>query len=62
MKNGVREGPGRPAGWRKPEGVREQHQIRAYPEEWALIQKFCRLVKHGKKDDCEKFLTQFNDE
>ena len=39
---------GRPKGTIKPEGVRSQHQLRAYDEEWDLIRRFARLVKHGK--------------
>ena len=53
---GVRNG-GKQKGWRKPEGVRGQHQLRAYPDEWLLIQKFARLVKHGDKENCIKFLN-----
>lgn len=44
---------GRP---KKEEGVRKQHQLRAYDDEWLLIQAFAKLVKHGKKDKCAEFL------
>lgn len=47
---------GRPKGTTKPEGVRPQHQIRAYDEEWDLIRRFARLVKHGKMEDCKRAL------
>ena len=57
MKGGTKAGAGRPVGWRKPEGVRQQHQIRAYPDEWELIQKFCRIVKHGDKQKCIELLN-----
>ena len=56
---GQREGAGRPKGWRKPEGTREQHQIRAYADEWTLIQAFARMVKHGRRDECEKFIQKY---
>lgn len=41
---GVRYG-GKPKGWRKPEGVRPQHQVRAYDDEWAVIKDFMKLVR-----------------
>ena len=47
---------GRPVGWRKVEGTREQKQMRAYPDEWELIQRFAKLVKYGDKVACKKFL------
>ena len=49
---------GRPAGWRKSEGTRAQKQMRAYPDEWELIQRFARLVKYGDKQACQLFLEQ----
>ena len=49
---------GRPLGWRKPEGVRTQKQMRAYPEEWELIQRFAKLVKYGDKQACIQFLNE----
>ena len=56
MRGGRREGAGRPltAG-----EVRKQRQLRATDEEWKLIQKFSRLIKHGEKDFCIKFLEKF---
>ena len=47
---------GRPKGTTKPEGVRPQHQLRAYEGEWDLIRRFARLVKHGKMEDCRQAL------
>ena len=46
---------GRP---KKAEGVRKQHQLRAYDEEWAVIQAFARLVKHGKMKECSDFVKR----
>lgn len=43
---------GRPKGTIKPEGVRSQHQLRAYDDEWDLIRRFACLVKHGNADAC----------
>ena len=57
MKGGKREGAGRPVGWRKPEGVRKQRQLRAYDDEWELIQKFCHTLKHGDKQKCIDFIN-----
>lgn len=47
---------GRPKGTIKPEGVRSQHQLRAYDEEWELIRRFARLVKHGNAEACKQAL------
>ena len=49
---------GRPVGTTKPEGVRSQHQIRAYDDEWELIREFARLVKHVDKEKCKTVLAQ----
>ena len=53
---GAREGAGRP----KLEEIRKKFQMRAHPDEWELVKKFAKLVKHGNRDECEKFLSQFN--
>lgn len=42
---GARKGAGRPKGTKKAEGVRAQHQLRAYPAEWEMILDFARIVK-----------------
>lgn len=42
---GVRPGAGRPKGTTKLEGVRRQHQVRAYDDEWVIIKKFASIVK-----------------
>ena len=55
---GKREGAGRPKGSVKAEGVRPQHQLRAYPDEWDLIKRFSRLVKYGDKTQCREHLEQ----
>lgn len=57
-KKGEPRHGGKPLGWRKLEGVREQHQMRAYPEEWELIQRFAKIVKYGDKAACAKFLDE----
>ena len=49
---------GKPLGWRKPEGTREQHQVRAYPDEWDLVHRFAKLVKYGDKAACINFLNE----
>lgn len=46
---------GRP---KKEEGVRKQHQLRAYDDEWELIQAFAKRVKHGNKEACKAFIEQ----
>mgnify|MGYP006988905497 FL=1 len=57
-RGGVRPGAGRPKGSKKmtPSDARPQHQLRANPDEWKLIQAFARMVKHGQRDICEEFL------
>lgn len=57
-KKGQPRHGGMPLGWRKPEGTRQQKQMRAYPDEWVLIQRFARLVKYGDKLACQQFLEQ----
>ena len=57
-KKGKPRRGGMPKGWRKPEGVREQHQMRSYPDEWELIQRFAKIVKYGDKATCQKFLDE----
>ena len=47
---------GRKVGWRKPEGVRTQRQMKAYDDEWELIRQFAREVKHGDREKCVAFL------
>ncbi len=36
---------GRPKGTTNPDGVRKQHQVRAYEDEWLLIKEFTSMVK-----------------
>lgn len=45
MRGGKREGAGRPVGSVSEKGVRKQHQIRAFDEEWEIIRAFSRIVK-----------------
>lgn len=47
-------------GWRKPEGVRGQHQLRAYPEEWQIILRFARELKRGDKQKCIDFVKSLD--
>ncbi|WP_432643465.1 hypothetical protein [Acidaminococcus sp.] len=56
---GRRPGAGRPKGSTKDgSSVRPQHQLRAYDEEWDLIRRFARLVKHGNAQACKAALDQ----
>lgn len=50
---------GRQVGWRKEEGTRKQRQLRAYDDEWEMIQAFARLIKYGDKAAAQKFLAQY---
>ena len=47
---------GRQVGWRKPEGVRKQRQLRAYEDEWLMIHQFAKIIKYGDKAAAQKFL------
>lgn len=54
---GRRPGAGRPKGSVKDEhSQRPQHQLRAFEEEWELIRRFAKLVKHGDLEKCRKAL------
>ena len=56
---GRRSGAGRPKGSTKDgSSARPQHQLRAYDDEWDLIRRFARLVKHGKTEACKTALDQ----
>lgn len=54
-RGGKREGAGRP----KVEELRKQRQLRATDDEWALIRRFSRILKHKNPDACKKFLDEF---
>ena len=47
---------GRPFGWRKPEGVRKQRQMRAYDDEWQLVKEFVKLLREHGVDETRKIL------
>jgi len=55
MRGGKREGAGRPltAG-----EARKQRQMRATDDEWRIIQQFAKLIKHGDRVACEKFIAE----
>lgn len=49
---------GRPTGWRKEEGIRTIRTMKAYNDEWEIIRRFAKIVKHGDKNKCIKHLEQ----
>jgi len=49
---------GRPKGTFKPEGTRKQRQLRAYEDEWEILKRFDKLIKHGDKAACIKALEK----
>ena len=57
---GVRYG-GKPLGWRKPEGVRPQHQVRAYDDEWQLVKNFVKLMRKLGTVKTAEILKSFED-
>lgn len=56
MEKGNRNGL---LGYRKPEGVRKQRQLRAYDDEWEIIQAFEKIVKYGDKSAAKKFVDKY---
>jgi len=51
---------GMPLGYRKPGGTRKQRQLRAYDDEWDLIQRFAKIIKHGDRPAAEKLLADLH--
>lgn len=49
---------GRPVGWRKENGVRTLRTMKAYDDEWEIIRRFAKIVKHGDKNKSLKYLEQ----
>lgn len=58
-KKGQSRTGGKPLGWRKPEGTRQQHQVRAYPDEWLIIKDFADIVKKGDRTAAQNFVERF---
>lgn len=61
-RGGVRPGAGRPA--KQPEDVlqRRQRQLRAFDDEWIIINQFADLVKHWDKEKCKAALDKLMSE
>lgn len=57
-KGGPRPGAGRPE--KKPEEIlqRKQRQLRAFDDEWAIINQFASLVKHWDKEQCREAVVK----
>lgn len=57
---GKRPGQGRPKGSKNkaPLNPRPQHQLRAFDDEWAMILRFAKMLKHGQRAECELFLAR----
>lgn len=51
---GKREGAGRP----KQEVIRKQRTTRLYDDEWELMKAFERIIKHGDKEACKRFIEE----
>lgn len=59
---GVRPGAGRPKGSTKDESnQRPQHQLRAFDEEWDLIRRFAKQVKHGNYEACKQVVERLEE-
>jgi len=57
-RGGARPGAGRPPKAEADKVQRPQHQLRAFDDEWELIKRFARQVKHGEKAACEAALAK----
>lgn len=59
-------GGARPGAGRKKEegrdGIRERKTMRAYDDEWDIINRFGALVKKGHKEECLKFVESLETE
>lgn len=51
-RGGKREGAGRP----KEKEIRKNRTMRAFDEEWDIINRFATLVKQGNKEQCLAFV------
>lgn len=49
---------GRPVGWRKENGVRTLRTMKAYDDEWEIIRRFAKIVKHVDKNKSLEYLEQ----
>lgn len=49
---------GRPVGWRKENGVRSIRTMKAYDDEWEIIRRLAKIIKHGDKEKIIKFLDE----
>jgi hypothetical protein len=61
-RGGARPGAGRPA--KPPNEIvrRKQRQLRAFDDEWEIINRFAWLVKHGNKEKCKMVLDELEKE
>ncbi|QDR80468.1 hypothetical protein [Sporomusa termitida] len=57
-QGGARPGAGRPV--KQPGEIvqRKQRQLRAFDDEWAIINRFADLVKHWDKEKCKLALAK----
>ena len=53
-RGGARLGSGRP----KLDVKRTMRQLRAFDDEWKIIQRFARVLKHGDRAACEAALER----
>ena len=53
-RGGKREGAGRP----KEKETRKNRTMRAFDDEWNIINRFATLVKQGNKEKCLVFVEE----
>lgn len=63
MVEGKKRGGARPGAGRKPKNPeevtqRKQRQLRAFDDEWEIINQFADLVKHWDKAKCKKVVNE----
>ena len=63
-RGGFRLGSGRKKGSKVPGGyetsgiIRKRHTMRAFDDEWEIINKFASLLKHDHKEECREFVER----
>lgn len=61
-RGGPRQGAGRPKGSKNTvkRPVRPSQVMRAFDDEWEIVKRFAYYLKHGRREECEKFINEMN--
>ena len=55
-RGGKRDGAGRP----KEKEIRKNRTMRAFDDEWEIINRFATIVKQGNKEHCLAFIENMD--